>query len=322
MGALRIAAIGLLPVIALAPGVASSQSYPTKPIRMVTGEPGGMGDFAARVLAQIMTSSMGQQVVVENRGSAGGVIAGATVARAAPDGYTLLSYGSAIWIAPLLQDKVPYDPVKDFAPITLTVSTPNMVVVHPSLAVRSIPELIAVAKSRPGELSYASGITGASSHLAAELFKSMAQVDIVRVPYKGNGPALMAVSAGETQLSFANGAAALPHVRAGRLKALAVTSAQPSALLPELPTVAASGVPEYESVSVIGVLAPARTQAPLIARLNREITTGLRKPDVKERLFAAGAEVVASSADEFAAAIRSEMARLGTVIKKARIAAD
>lgn len=322
MLASRVAAIGVLPLIFLAANVGFCQPYPTKPIRIVTGEPGGMGDFAARILAQLMTSALGQQVVVENRGSAGGVIAGATVARALPDGYTLLSYGSAIWLASLLQDRVPYDPVRDFAHITIAVSTPNMVVVHPSLAVKSITELIAVAKARPGKLSYASGITGASSHLAAELFKAMAQVDIVRVPYKGNGPALTAVSGGEVQLSFANAAAALPHVRAARLRALAVTSAQPSALVPDLPTVAASGVPGYESVSIIGVFAPATTPAALVALLNREIVRGLRKAETRDRLFAAGAEVVASSPVEFTAAIKSEMARLTTVIKHMRIVAD
>ena len=322
MLASRVAAIGVLPVIVLATNVGSCQPYPNKPIRMVTGEPGGMGDFAARTLASLMTGALGQQIVVDNRGSAGGVIAGATVARSLPDGYTLLSYGSAIWIAPLLQDGVPYDPVRDFAPITITVSTPNLVVVHPSLAVKSIPELIAVAKARPGQLSYASGITGASSHLAAELFKAMAKVDIVRVPYKGNGPALIAVSGGETQLSFANAAAALPHVRAARLRALAVTSAKPSALVPDLPTVAASGVPGYESVSIIGVFAPARTPAAIVAVLNREIVRGLRKAETRERLFTAGAEVVASTPGEFAAAIKSEMARLSAVIKQIRIVAD
>lgn len=322
MLASRVVAIGVLPVIVLAANVGSCQPYPTKPIRMVTGEPGGMGDFAARIIAQVLTGSLGQQIVVENRGSAGGVVAGTTVARAAPDGYTLLSYGSAIWIAPLLQDGVPYDPVKDFSPITMTVSTPNMVVVHPSLQVKSIQELIAVAKARPGELSYASGITGASSHLAAELFKAMADVNIVRVPYKGNGPALTAVSGGEVQLSFANAAAALPHVRAGRIRALAVTSARPSALVPDLPTVAASGLPGYESVSVIGMFAPAKTPPALIARLNHEVARGLGKPEIKERLFNAGAEVVASSPGEFAAAIKSEMARLSAIIKQIRIVAD
>ena len=318
----RIVAIGVMPWIVGASNVALSQPYPAKPIRMVTGEPGGMGDFTARSLAQLMTNALGQQVIVENRGSAGGVAAGAMVARALPDGYTLLSYGSAIWNAPLLQDGVPYDPVRDFAPITIAVSTPNMVVVHPSLAVKSISELIAVAKARPGQFSYASGITGASSHLAAELFNAMAKVDIVRIPYKGNGPALTAISAGEVQVSFANAAAALPHVRAARLRALAVTSAQPSALVPELPTVAASGLPDYVSVSIIGVFAPAKTPSALVALLNREIVRGLRKAETKDRLFAAGAEVVASSPDEFAFAIKSEMIKLGAIAKKIRIVAD
>jgi tripartite-type tricarboxylate transporter receptor subunit TctC len=197
-----------------------------------------------------------------------------------------------------------------------------MVVVHPSLAVKSISELIAVAKARPGQFSYASGITGASSHLAAELFNAMAKVDIVRIPYKGNGPALTAISAGEVQVSFANAAAALPHVRAARLRALAVTSAQPSALVPELPTVAASGLPDYVSVSIIGVFAPAKTPSALVALLNREIVRGLRKAETKDRLFAAGAEVVASSPDEFAFAIKSEMIKLGAIAKKIRIVAD
>jgi tripartite-type tricarboxylate transporter receptor subunit TctC len=305
----------VLPV--LGAGVVSAQGYPDKPVRMVTAEVGGTADLVARIIAQGLTERLGQQVIVDNRG--GGVIPGGIVARAQPDGYTLLYYGSTIWLAPLLQDKIPYDPVRDFAPISITTVAPNVVVVHPSVPVKSISELLALAKAQPGKLNYASGSSGAASHLAAEVFRSMAGVNIVRVPYRGNGPALNAMLAGEVQLMFATVGSVVPHIKSGRLRALAVTSAQPFALLPGMPTVAASGLPGYESGSTSGLFAPAGTPSGIVNRLHQETVRVLARPDIRERLANAGLEAIGSSPQQFAAAVKSEMTSIGKVIKAAGI---
>ena len=300
-------------------GVASGQNYPSKPIRMVTAEAGGGNDFVARLIAPGLADSLGQQAIVDNRGGAGGIIAAEIVAKAAPDGYTLLVYASNIWIIPLLRTHVPYDPVRDFSPITWAARSPNTVVVHPSLPVKSVKELIAFAKARPGALNYGSGGTGATTHLAVELFKAMAKVNIVRINYKGNAPAIHDLLAGQVQLMFATASLAAPHIRSGRLRALAVTSAQPSALAPGLPTVAASGLPGYESISIYGIFAPAKTPATIITRLNQEMVRILNKADVKEKFLNSGVEPVGSSPEEFAATIKSDMVRMGKVIKDAGI---
>ncbi len=303
-------------LMVLGGGLASGQTYPNKPIRIVTIEPGGGGDLAARLIAQGLSGSLGQQVLVDNRG--GGVIAIEIVAKAPPDGYTLLLYGGTLWIGPLLQN-VSWDPVRDFSPITLAVTFPNIVAVHPSLPVKSVRELIALAQARPGELNYSSGSIGASTHLAAELFKSMAGVNIVRVPYKGGGPATIALVTGEVHLMFATVGLVTPHVKSGRLRALAVTTAQPSALAPGLPTVAASGVPGYESRSILGIFARARTPEVIINRLNQEIVRVLNRAEVKQRLFGSGVETVGSSPEESAATMKAETAKWGKVIKEAGI---
>ncbi|MEK7877069.1 MAG: tripartite tricarboxylate transporter substrate-binding protein, partial [Pseudomonadota bacterium] len=264
--------------------------------------------------------SWGQQVIVENRGGSG-VIPIEIVAKALPDGYTLLVFGTTLWLLPLIQ-KVSYNPVSDFSPITLAAITPLLLVVHPSLPVKSITELIAWAKAKPGELNYASGISGSATHLPAELFKAMAGVNIVRVAYKGGGPALTALIGGEAQVMFATSSGAAPHVNSGRLRALAVTSAQPSRLFPDLPTVAAAGLPGYDAASIMCIFAPARTPAALINRLNQEIVRVLNKPDVKERFIKAGSEVVAGSPAQLAATMKSDMATMGKVIKDAGIRAQ
>jgi len=300
-------------------GIASSQNYPSKSVRLVTAEVGAAGDLVARSIAPGLSERFSQPVVVENRGGSG-VIPIQTVAKSQPDGYTLLVFGTALWLLPFIQD-VSYS-VRDLAPVTLAVTTPLLLVVHPSLPVKSVKELIALAKARPGTLNYASGIAGSATHLPAELFKSMAGVDIVRVAYKGGGPALTAILGGEAQVMFATSSGAGPHVGSGRLRALAVTSAQPSALFPGLPTVAASGLPGYDAASIMCVFAPARTPPALIGRLNQEITRVLNKPEVKERFVRAGSEVVASSPGELAAAIKADMARMGKVIKAAGIRAE
>ncbi len=315
----RVAWMFSLGMIVLGTGAVCAQSYPNKPIRLVTAEPGGGNDFAARLIAPGLSSSLGQQVVVDNRPS--GVIPGQIVSKAPPDGHTLLVSTGVVWLLPFMQS-VPFDPVRDFSPITLAVSTPNILVVHPSLPVKSVKELIALAKARPGELDYASGALGSSSHLAAELFKAMAGVNMMRIPYRGAGPALLALVSGQVQLMFATAGSAAAHVGAGRLRALAVTSAQPSALLPGLPAIAASGLPGYEANTPFGIFAPAGTPAIIISRLNQEIVRVLNSPEVKEKFFKAGVEVVGSSPEKFAAAITSDMARMGKVIKAAGIRAE
>jgi tripartite-type tricarboxylate transporter receptor subunit TctC len=300
-------------------GVALGQNFPSKPVRIVTAAPGGSSDLMARVLAQGLSASLGQQAIVENRTS--GVVLGEIISKAPADGYTLLVTGNSFWLLPLLQE-APYDPIRDTTALTLAVVTPNIVVVHPSLPVKSIKDLIALARSKPDALNYASGITGAITHLAAELFKNMANVRIVRIPYKGAGPAVIDLLGGQMQLMFATSSSVEAHTRTGRLRSLAVTSAAPSALLPGLPTVAASGLPGYEAVTMTGALAPARMSAALVNRLNREMVQILNRPEVRSRLFDAGNEVVASSADEFLAAVKAEMTRMGKVIKDAGIRSE
>lgn len=300
----------------LAAGVAAAQAYPTRPIRIVTAPAGAGNDFVARLIAQGLTGSLGQQLVVDNRPA--GII-GELVAKAPPDGYTLLAVGSVLWLTPFLQDNVPYDPVKDFSPISLTARSVNILVVHPAVAANSVGELIALAKTKPGQLNYATGATGASNHLAAELFKAMAGVNIVRIPYKGAGPAVNDLVSGQVHMMFPTTAASLPHVRSGRLKALAVTSLQPSALAPGLPTVAESGLPGYESVVMYAMFAPARTPAPIVKRLHAELVQFRKSAGATERFFGAGVEVVASSPAELATAMASEMTRMGKLIKEARL---
>ncbi len=305
----------LLPAFAAAQ--AAEQPYPSRPIRLVVSGVGGGSNFTARVIANGLSASLGQQVVVDGR--EGGVIAAETVARAAPDGYTLHLNGSQLWLLPFMRARVPYDPVRDFIPVTLAVSTPNILVVHPSVPVKSVRELIALARSKPGELNYATGNAGTSNHIAAELFKAKAGVNMTRIPYKGGGPAIIDLIAGQVHLMFGAALAVVPHVQSGRLRALAVTSAGPSALAPGLPTVAESGVPGYESVAIFGVLAPARTPPALVARLNSAIVGVLHQTEVRERLFKGGSEVVASTPEAFGAAIKAEMTTLGKVIRDAGI---
>ena len=300
----------------------SGQAYPIKPIRIVTAEAGGGNDFAARTIVRGIADSLGQQLIVDNRGGAGGIIAAEIVARAPADGYTLLVYASNIWIIPLLKKNVPYDMARDFAPITWAARSPSTLVVHPSLPVKSARDLIAIAKAKPGQLNYGSGGTGSTTHLAAELFKSMAKVNIVRVAYRGNAPALNDLIAGQIQVMFATAGSVTPHIRSARLRALAVTSAQPSALSPGLPTMASAGLPGYESLSIYGVFAPSKTSAAIIQQLNREMVRVLNRADVKEQFLNAGVEAVGSSPEDFAAAIKSDVARMGKVINEAGIRED
>jgi tripartite-type tricarboxylate transporter receptor subunit TctC len=304
-------------IAAAQPSAISTHAYPNKPIRIVTPEIGGSQDVAARILSQALAGPLGQPVIVENRSS--GVIPGEIVAKARPDGYTLLIYAGTFWLQPFVRKHVPYDPVKDFAPITLVVVSPTVLVVHPGLPVHSVKELIALAKAKPGELNYAMGSVGSANHLAAELFKSMSGVDMMGIGYKGNGPAVTGLITGQVQLMFATASSVVPHVNSGRLRALAVASAQPSTLVPDLPTIAASGLPGYESTSTTGFFAPAKTPAAVIARLNHETVRFLRTQEAKERFLRIGAEPVGSSPEELATKVKSEMARMGKVIRDAGI---
>ncbi len=301
-------------------GAASAQNYPTKPIRLLASGVGGGGDFTARLIAVGLTNRLSQQVIVDNR--PGGLIPGEIVAKAQPDGHTLMLVGVVIWLSPFMRDTMPFDPVRDFAPITLAVTTPNVVVVHPALPVKSVPDLIALAKQKPGALNYATSGAGNSNHIAGELFKAMAGINMVQVNYRGAPLALNDVLSGRVEVMFATAAAATAHVSAGRLRALAVTSAQPSVLAPGLPTVAASGLPGYESGATLGIFAPAATPAPILNLLNREIVQFLNMPVTSERLLKASIEVVASSPAQFAAAIRSDMARIGKILRDAGIRTD
>jgi tripartite-type tricarboxylate transporter receptor subunit TctC len=300
-------------------GNASAQAYPTKPVRIVVTGVGSGGDFAARLIAQGVTATLGQALIVDNRGS--GNLPAEIVAKAAPDGYTLCLSAAPLWITPFLR-KTAYDPLRDFAPVTLAISSPNILVVHPALPVKSVRDLIALIRAKPGALNYATSGIGASSFLAAELFKSMLRADMVRVNYKSGGLALTELISGQVQLMFANAGSVATHLQSGRLKALAVTSAKPSALMPGLPTIAAGGLPGYELVSVQGIFAPAGTPEAVITRLNREFIPFLRRADTREKFFAAGVEVIGGTPEELAATLKSEMARLGKVIQATGIVLD
>lgn len=302
-------------ILALGMGAASGQDYPAKPIRLLSPGPGGGADFVARFVAQGISGPLGQQVIVDNRPA--GVIPGQVVSKAPPDGYTLLLNGNSFWIAPLMRDGIPYDPVKDFSPIALAVGSPNILVVHTSVPARSVKELIELARARPGVLNYGSASAGGSVHLAAELFKHMAGVDIVRISYKTSGTSVSSLLSGEVDLMFANAPPVIPHVKAGRLRALAVTTLRQSVLMPGLPTIAASGLPGFEVSSSYAFFAPARTPAAIIGRLNQEIVRVLAGADAKAKLLATGVEPIGSTPDELVAAIKSETTRMGRVIRDA-----
>ena len=308
-------------IAAIAIGIAApcfAQAFPTKPIRIITSETGGGSDFVTRLLVQGIGGSLGQPLVVDNRGG-NNTIPGGIVVNAPPDGYTILSNNSGVLIAPLMQDEPRYDPTKDFAFVAYTAGAPNMLVVHPTVPVKSVPELIALAQAKPGTINFATGGPGTSNHIAAELFRAAASINVVHVPYKGTGPAVNALMGAQVQMMFPPVNAVIGHVKAGRLIGIAVTSAKPSALAPGFPTIASAGLPGYEAVSMYGVYAPAKTPRPIINRLNQEIVQALRRPDIREKLFAAGTEAVGSTPEEHAALSRSEVARVGKVLKAAGV---
>jgi tripartite-type tricarboxylate transporter receptor subunit TctC len=295
---------------------AHAQSYPDKPIRLITSEAGGGNDVQARLIATALSMRLNQRIVVDNRPS--GVIPGDITAKAAPDGYTLLFYNNALWTASLLQ-KTPYDAMRDLMPVAWPSSTPNLLVVNADVPAKSVAELIALARAKPGELNYASSGTGASNHLAGELFKSMASVNIVRIAYKGAAQGMNDVVGGRVQVMFPTSVAATPFVKAGKVRALAVTSLRPSALAPGLPTIAASGLPGYESIAIYGMFAPTGTPRAVIALLNREIERVLTMPELKEKFLNIGMEPAGGPPEALTAKMKEESARVEKLVRTAGI---
>ncbi|MBI2508919.1 MAG: tripartite tricarboxylate transporter substrate binding protein [Betaproteobacteria bacterium] len=294
---------------------AAAQGYPAKPVRMIVpSTPGGSVDTLARLVAQKMTASLGQQVVVENRAGSGGVVGTDVAARSAPDGHTLLmAYGSHV-INPTLYSNLPYDTVKDFVPVTQVAVQPLLVAVHPSLPVKSVKELNALAKARTGELNYASAGSGSGGHLAAEILNMMAGINMTHVPYRGIAPAMFDLIAGNTQLTIATLISTLPHVRSGRLRGIAVTSAKRSPVVPDVPTVGET-VPGYEVVVSYFLLAPAGTPREIVDKLHAEAAKALREPDIVQRLARDGAEPMGNSPEQTAQVIAQEIVKWGTAVK-------
>ena len=294
----------------------SGQAYPAKPVRIITAAAGGGSDFATRLVATPLGAALGHQFIVDNRG----LLAADIAAKAPADGYTLLLSGQTLWLLPFMRDNVASN-VTDFTPVALATETANILVVHPALPVKSAKDLVALAKSRPGQLNYATSGVGNSVHLAGELFKYLSGADVVRVNYKAASQALTDLIAGQTQFMFAVPGSSLPHVHAGRLRALAVTSAKPTPLAPDLPTVSQS-LAGYESVSRLAIFAPAGTPPAIVTRLSQEITRVLARPDVKDKFLSASMETVGGTPESLAALIKSEMDKMGKVIKAAGIRAD
>ncbi len=306
-----------------ATAMVTAAEYPNRSIRLVVPYPaGGPVDITARTVAPKLSEALGQSIVVDNRGGAGGILGSDIVAKSAADGYTLLLCTTANAINASLVPRLPYDMIKDFAPVTLVAIITSILVVHPSVPANSVRELIALAKARPGQLSYASTGNGTPTHFAAELFKSMTGLDIVHIPYKGAAPAVVDLISGQVHLSFISAPGVVPHVKSGRLRALAVTNTKRSALLPELPTVSESGLTGYESEGWHGLFVPTGTPRPVIDRLYREIANTLRAPEIHSRLVGVGTEPVGMPPDAFAVKLRDEIAKWGKIVKTAGIKAD
>ena len=298
-------------IASIAGPVFSSDDYPTKVIRIVTSEPGSTNDLVSRMVARGLTASLGQ-TIVENRG---GISPEYVAKSAVPDGYTILFFGNAAWLTPLFR-KMPYDAERDLAPISTGCSQPTILAVHPSMPVKSVKEFIALANARPGEINYGTGAVITGPLLAAELFKHQAKVNIVRINYRGTGPAAMALVAGEVQVMFVGAGTAMPHMRAGRIRALAVTTPEPSPLVPGLPSVSASGLPGYEYTSFIGFQAPGKTPPPIVNRLSHEIVQILKSEDVRSKLLQSGVETGGTTPEVFAAKIKAEIEQWRQIIKE------
>jgi tripartite-type tricarboxylate transporter receptor subunit TctC len=296
-------------------GVAA-QNYPDKPIRLIVPfGPGGPGDILGRLIGKKLTETLGQPVVVDNRAGASTIIGTEIAAKSSPDGYTLLLISTTHAVNPSLFSKLPYDPIKDFAPVTMVASTPFMLVINPTVPVNSVAELVALARSRPGQLNYASSGNGSSIHLTTELFSATARIVMTHVPYKGSGPAFIDLMAGQVQLLFSSTVSSLPHVKNGKVRALAVTSLKRPAALPYVPTIAESGFPGFESSSWFGILVPAKTPQPVIARLLSDTRTALKSAEVNDGLVSQGAEPGGSSSAEFGAYFQAELRKWAKVAK-------
>lgn len=305
---------------ALAPVAATAQGFPTRPIRIIVPQSAaGSTDLAARAVAQKLSEVLKENVVVDNRPGAGSINGTEMVARAVPDGHTLLAVAASFTINPSLHAKLPFDPISDFAPITQLADLPHVLVVHPSVPVKSVRELIDLVKAKPGALNYASSGIATSTHMAAELFMSMTGTRMVNVPYKGGAPAMVAMLSGETQVNFATISTALPHIRSEKLRALAVTTAKRSVSAPETPTVAEAGVRGYSHSSWVGVLAPAKTPRPVLDRLNAEMAKIVNSPEIKALLLREGLESTGNSRQEFEAEIKAEVAKWIKLVKAAGI---
>jgi tripartite-type tricarboxylate transporter receptor subunit TctC len=312
---LRLAAFFLFGLMAPFSTPLPAQEYPTKPVRILTSPPGGGNDFVARFIAQALTGPLGQSVLVDNRAN---LVPIEAAAKASPDGYTLLVASSSFVSGHLFHD-VSYDPVRDFATITHLGNAPNALVVHPSVPVKNVKELVNLAKRRPGDLNYGSSGAGSSAYLAAELLKSTAHINLTRITYRGNGASLIGLISGEIQLLFPTVPSAAPYVKSGRLRALAVTGLERSVLAPEIPTMASSGLPGYKIESIYGLLAPAKTPSAIINRLDQEMVRFIKTPAAREKLLTIGIEPVTSTPDQYAALIKNEIARMTKLVKAAGI---
>ncbi len=302
---------------------AAAQAYPAKPIRFIVPfPPGGSADILARAIGQKAGEGLGQSLIIENRPGAGTAIGAEALAKSAPDGYAIMiGTVSSHAINPALNPKLPFDPVKDFTPVSLVASIPFAMIVHPSVPAKTVEEFVALARAKPGTLNYSSAGSGTSNHLAGELLKSMAGIDIVHVPYKGSAPALNDLISGQVALMFDLVLTAAPHVKSGAVRGLAVTSAKRSSVLPDLPTVAES-IPGYEVSAWFGIFAPAGVPQPVVQRLNAEFVKALREPDLRQRLASQGAEPITSTPEEFAAYLRSEIDKWAKVVKVAGMKPD
>lgn len=308
---------------AQAPSTSSGQAFPTRPIRMIVPQSaGGSTDLVARVLAQRLSDAVDQPVIVDNRPGAGSLNGTDIVAKAAPDGYTLLVVAASFTINPSIRKNLPFDPLRDFVPVTQLVTLPHILVVHPSVPVKSVKELIALAKSKPGQLNYGSSGIATSTHMAAELFRHMTGTDMVNVPYKGGAPGMVALLGGQVQLYFATISTAIPHIRTGKLRALGVTTAKRSVAAPEFPTLSEAGVPGYEHSSWVGMLAPAKAPQAVVAKLHGESARVVQAQEAKALLLREGLEAVGNSPKEFDAIVKSEVAKWQKVVKAAGIQAQ
>ena len=316
----RILLSALIGCCALAGAAQAQSNYPSRPVRIVVpSPPAGGTDIIARVLAQHFSTSLGQQFFVENRPGAGNMIGIESVARAAPDGYTLLFVPSTLALNSVMYKKVSYDPVRDFAPITLAAVAPNVLVVNPKVPAHSIAELIALAKQKPGQLTYGTPGIGTSPHMSMELFKSLAGIDLQHVPYRGTAPAMTDVISGQIAAMFSNALTAKPQIEAGAIRALGVSTRKRSEAMPNLPPIAEAGVPNYEATQWYGLVAPAGTPAEIVARLHAEVTQALRTQDMQDKLAGDGAEPVGTTPAEFAAHIKSELEKWAGVARAAKI---